>query len=698
MVEEDEMVCVDVETTGFDANKDEVIEVCAIIFNKAGQLKERFYRLCEPISGFIPEAASIVNKITIDKVRGCKPYSEVRQELAEFIGGRTVIGHNIIAFDSRFLKIEFKNMEDTLLMCRNKWPGGKNNLAAACVRVRVEFDKALAHGATYDVERTIRLYLTLKNLGDDEHIAKIQQTDMFEKKKPEEKKLEASQPYSFSRIDLFQQCPWKWYQVYILGKKQKSNALDVGSCVHIIAQLSAMWCYAKTFGSRFEQYASKSGMTINSETLSQMNVKINKGMFYMPKTIAEVTIADIGTYVYMNMSEAKAITGMNMSTLIDTVTKGVAIGEFAIFDKPAADIYEVIVQRAIAHTRIRDHEALADVRYVSEFFYKQKDFIIMDGAVSMVEKKMACDKNWNMVSDFFSPEVHFRGVMDIIEYNGPEMVTITDYKSGRKMLSEEELKEDRQLSVYILLIHLLIPGVNTIRIKHHYMRYGKVVETVVSNVSEVADAAKAWISASIEDIERALATGEAAFTPSRNKFCSSCNFCDDNTCPLFNVKNINDISKPADFVIKSPEDLAKAYKKIEVNKSEVKALTKKCKEYLETHHKTILIDDKAILDYWIKEGKEYDALAVAKLLTEKEVPLSNFLGYFSLPQKSWEGILKMLNKRGVSIDEKEIESVTTATKRTTFDAFTREEAEADGYINVTIDEPAKEEPESAAKA
>ena len=83
----------------------------------------------------------------------------------EFIADLDVVGHNVIGFDLKFLKIQPRKTEDTLVMCRSKWKKG-NNLENACKRLGIEFDSDKAHGAQYDVEKTAELYIALKEEGE----------------------------------------------------------------------------------------------------------------------------------------------------------------------------------------------------------------------------------------------------------------------------------------------------------------------------------------------------------------------------------------------------------------------------------------------------------------------------------------------------------------------------------------------------
>lgn len=681
-----EYVVIDFETTGLDHNRDEIVQLSAIKFDDHGLVIDVMKSFCRPLSGSIPVEASNIHHITYEMVQDCPSYVEIRDALAQFIGDRTVVGHNVIDFDLKFAKIRPKNVIDTLVWCRQIWPN-KNNLASACKRLKIEFNKEDAHDAVYDTKKTMELFLTLKAMREQQAPPQQMVLDIT---KP---KLEHTQPYSFSRISLFHQCPWKWFQVYILKKKESSQPLVVGSCIHLVAQMSALWCYSRSFGNRFSAYMhGLQDKTLPIGISTAMDAAVAKGdAFYLPKD-KKYTSSDIGMFLYMNRGYIKQLNGI--TDIVDLINKvALAVPDpnsYEVVERPPREVYDVIVQRAIAKSKISDADALSDLRFLTEYFYNQKEFLVIDGQLSLIEQRICYDKDWNVLRDFFDAKAYFRGVLDIIEYNSSDYVTITDYKSGRKMLTEEQLRNDQQLQVYIMLLHKLMKTVKTIRVRHHYIRYGKIVEAIVEDLDAVSAKALAWIDESIIAIEKMLLEGESAFKPERNQFCGSCQFCDNGECPLFNIKHVNDIKDPAKFEIKSLDDFRTAYKKMEVNKAENSALTKKCKAYLEHCQSAIVIDEKAMVDMWVKEDKEFDVEETVKLLLTKGMKLGDFIKHLSLTKSAWEKIDKLAQKMNVAIEDEELARVTKPTRRTEFKALTQEELEDDGYINVRVDQPKAE--------
>ena len=95
-----EFVAIDLETTGFDRAADRIIEIAAVRFDRDGA-RERFSTFVSP-GRPIPPAIRMLTSITDDDVAGALPPSRAAAELAVFLAGQPVVGHNV-AFDLAFL-------------------------------------------------------------------------------------------------------------------------------------------------------------------------------------------------------------------------------------------------------------------------------------------------------------------------------------------------------------------------------------------------------------------------------------------------------------------------------------------------------------------------------------------------------------------------------------------------------------------
>lgn len=97
---EEEVVLVDIETTGFDPRSDRVIEIAAALM-RGPELVETFETLVDPGCAIPPEIVRLTG-ITDAEVQGAPSPDAAASALADFVGGRDVVAHNA-PFDRGFL-------------------------------------------------------------------------------------------------------------------------------------------------------------------------------------------------------------------------------------------------------------------------------------------------------------------------------------------------------------------------------------------------------------------------------------------------------------------------------------------------------------------------------------------------------------------------------------------------------------------
>ncbi|MFG6382993.1 MAG: topoisomerase DNA-binding C4 zinc finger domain-containing protein [Lachnospiraceae bacterium] len=94
-------VVFDLETTGFQYNMDEIIEIAAIkVVNH--KIVQQYQTLVHP-ENHIPSAATAVNGITDEMVKGAPKLEEALKEFLVFIEKHILVGHNIHTFDIKFI-------------------------------------------------------------------------------------------------------------------------------------------------------------------------------------------------------------------------------------------------------------------------------------------------------------------------------------------------------------------------------------------------------------------------------------------------------------------------------------------------------------------------------------------------------------------------------------------------------------------
>ena len=98
-------------------------------------------------------------------------FKDIAKSLLEFIDGATVLIHNA-AFDTKFINAELAllgikpmndicQVEDTLAMAKQMFPGKRNNLDALCERLGVGNAHRVLHGALLDAEILAEVYLAM---------------------------------------------------------------------------------------------------------------------------------------------------------------------------------------------------------------------------------------------------------------------------------------------------------------------------------------------------------------------------------------------------------------------------------------------------------------------------------------------------------------------------------------------------------
>lgn len=106
----DEYVVVDIETTGFSPEYDDIIEI-ALIKISNGNIVDKFSTLIKPISTFldddyneyyIDDFISELTGITNDMLMDAPEFSEVANQMLSFVSKNIVVGHNV-NFDINFL-------------------------------------------------------------------------------------------------------------------------------------------------------------------------------------------------------------------------------------------------------------------------------------------------------------------------------------------------------------------------------------------------------------------------------------------------------------------------------------------------------------------------------------------------------------------------------------------------------------------
>lgn len=160
-------VVIDIETTGLDTKFDSIIELSAIRYKDDNQV-ENFSSLVNPgfvISDFITNLTGITN----EALSGAHGLTKVLPEYIAFIGGDTIVGHNV-NFDVNFIYDRAESIGvapisndfiDTMRFSRRLHPGLSHHRLPDLVGL-YGVDVTTFHRALADCETTAKCYQAMK--------------------------------------------------------------------------------------------------------------------------------------------------------------------------------------------------------------------------------------------------------------------------------------------------------------------------------------------------------------------------------------------------------------------------------------------------------------------------------------------------------------------------------------------------------
>jgi len=181
-------VSLDLETTGFDSEKDRIIEFGAVKFDKTGKEIARLSFLANP-GILLPEIIIHITKIKDSDLEGVEPFESHLQEVKDFVGDFPIIGHNI-EFDTGFLKannIPLTNAEyDTHILARMFLPNAPSYSLEILSEI-FDLQHKEKHRALDDAIAAMELFIKLQE--------KVKELDFEILKKIKELNEKASWPF-----------------------------------------------------------------------------------------------------------------------------------------------------------------------------------------------------------------------------------------------------------------------------------------------------------------------------------------------------------------------------------------------------------------------------------------------------------------------------------------------------------------------
>ncbi len=166
-------IVLDTETTGLEVKQGHrVIEIGAVLLNDRKKSEDHFHTYLNP-SRLIDEEATKVHGITNADLDDKPLFDEIAEDFIQFIEGAILVIHNA-PFDLGFLNNELQlvsnsypkiedicEVEDSLLIARDKYPGQRNSLDALAIRFDISGYDRTFHGALLDANILADVYMLL---------------------------------------------------------------------------------------------------------------------------------------------------------------------------------------------------------------------------------------------------------------------------------------------------------------------------------------------------------------------------------------------------------------------------------------------------------------------------------------------------------------------------------------------------------
>ena len=167
------LIVLDTETTGLEVEQGHrIVEVGAVALADRKRTDLHFHSYLNPQRA-IDEEAEKIHGLSLERLANEPEFAEIAESFLEFVEGSILVIHNA-AFDLGFLNAELQrasskypaleeicDVEDTLQMARNKFPGQRNSLDALANRFEISgYDRSF-HGALLDANILADVYMHL---------------------------------------------------------------------------------------------------------------------------------------------------------------------------------------------------------------------------------------------------------------------------------------------------------------------------------------------------------------------------------------------------------------------------------------------------------------------------------------------------------------------------------------------------------
>ena len=164
-------IILDTETTGLEWKKgNRVVEIGCVELMERRPTGNTYHQYINPQREFEQGAAEVTG-LSLDALADKPLFAAIADDFLAFVDGAELIIHNA-TFDIGFLDYELSllgehygrmrdrvQVEDSLLMARQRFPGQRNSLDALCKRLGVDNAHRQQHGALLDAQLLCEVYL-----------------------------------------------------------------------------------------------------------------------------------------------------------------------------------------------------------------------------------------------------------------------------------------------------------------------------------------------------------------------------------------------------------------------------------------------------------------------------------------------------------------------------------------------------------
>jgi len=170
---------IDIETTGFNPESNDIIEIAAIKY-QGNIILDRFWSLIKPEIELIPEHISKLTGITTAMVIDQPTVDKVLPDFLNFIENTILVGHNI-RFDLTFLNKKAKEILNKTIknpfICTDHLARkilsdiDSKSLASIAQHFNIPFSRQ--HRAMYDAEVNLEIFIKMLRFLEDYNVFKV---------------------------------------------------------------------------------------------------------------------------------------------------------------------------------------------------------------------------------------------------------------------------------------------------------------------------------------------------------------------------------------------------------------------------------------------------------------------------------------------------------------------------------------------